>query len=57
MRVYELVINICNLSLIRDSRAGFAEKATVLMSEARISRFDSWPQSRPDIMNAVTYGQ
>ena len=57
MRVRKPVINICNLSLIGDSRAGTAEKQTVLMSEARIRRFDGWPESRPDTMNAVNYGQ
>jgi hypothetical protein len=57
MRVRKPVINICNLSLIGDSRAGTAGKQTVLMSESRMRRFDGWPQSGPDTMNAVNYGQ
>jgi len=57
MRVRKPVINICNLSLIGDSRAGTAGKQTVLMSESRMRRFEGWPGSRPDTMNAVNYGQ
>jgi hypothetical protein len=57
MRVRNPVINICNLSLIGDSRAGTAGKQTVLMSESRMRRLDGWPRSGPATMNAVNYGQ
>ena len=57
MGVRKPVINICNLSLIGDSRDGTAGKHTVLMSESRMRRFEGWPRSRPNMMNAVNYGQ
>jgi hypothetical protein len=57
MRVSKPVINICNLSLIGDSGAGTGGEQTVLMSESRMRRFEGWPGSRPDTMNAVNYGQ
>jgi hypothetical protein len=57
MRVRKRVINICNLSLIGDSMDGTSGKQTVLMSEARMLRFEGWPGLRPDTMNAVNYGQ